>query len=198
MLEVFILCDDVVFSNSRVPLLSKTNCWYDLVTEINVNWGVGMSLFWCASVGVGVLAVVCVSAVPAAKRWRSKESATSIRLFRLQRERLEAKFVQLAKSIGKPRGLRWIDCDWQDDVTFARERQTGLLTAFASINVRFEAIEGGDMEDVAAVGTVRDAVAVFHFQRGTWGTGGKALFNMNPREAIERLTSQFEAIPVPI
>ena len=29
-----------------------------------------------------------------------------------------------------------------------------LLTAFVAVNVRFEAIEGGDMEDVAAVSTV--------------------------------------------
>jgi hypothetical protein len=45
------------------------------------------------------------------------------------------------------------------------------------------------------VGTVRDAVAVFHFYRGFWGTGGKALFNMNAEEAVSRLTAQFEAVP---
>jgi hypothetical protein len=42
---------------------------------------------------------------------------------------------------------------------------------------------------------VRDAVAVFHYHRGTWGTGGKALFNMNAEEAVTRLTAQFEAVP---
>lgn len=150
--------------------------------------------------GIGVLVVltlvVAVFAIPAAKRWRRREARLAIQQFRRQREQLEAKFLDLAQSLGKPRGLRWIDCDWLNTVTFARDRQTGLMTAFAGINIRFEAIEGGDMEDVAAVGTVRDAVAVFHFDRGIWGTGGKALFNMNAEEAIQRLTSQFEAIPI--
>ena len=79
-------------------------------------------------------------------------------------------------------------------MTFARDRKTNLLAAFAGINIRFEAIEGGDMEDVEAVSTIRDAVAVFHFHAGTWGTGGKALFNMNPAEAIDRLVEQFEPL----
>ena len=87
-------------------------------------------------------------------------------------------------------GLRVVS----DNVTFARDKTSGLLTAFVGINIRFEAIEGGDMEDVAAVGTVRDAVAVFHFDRGMWGTGGKALFNMNPQDALEKLVAQFEPV----
>src|SRR5262249_21328288 len=114
--------------------------------------------------------------------------------FRRQRETLEAKFFDLAAASGKPRGLRWIDIDWLDAVTYARDRQTGLLTAFVAINVRFEAIEGGGMEDVAAVGNVRVAAAVFHYQRGGWGTGGRALFNMNPADALVRLEGQFEPV----
>ena len=63
-----------------------------------------------------------------------------------------------------------------------------------AVNIRFEAIEGGEMEDVAAVGNIRDAAAVFHYQNGTWGTGGRALFNMNPKDAIERLQKQFAPV----
>ena len=73
---------------------------------------------------------------------------------------------------------------------------TGLLTAFVAVNISFEAIAGGDMEDVEAVNTVRDAAAVFHYQRGRWGTGGRALFNMNPHDAIQRLEGQYEPVPV--
>ena len=51
------------------------------------------------------------------------------------------------------------------------------------------------MEDVAAVGTVRDAVALFHFQNGNWGTGGRALFNMNPGDAVAKLVSQYDPLP---
>ena len=35
---------------------------------------------------------------------------------------------------------------------------------------------------------------MFHYQAGTWGTGGKALFNMNPADAVTRLEGQF--IPI--
>jgi len=152
---------------------------------------------WMLGLGavVALALLVGVFAIPAAKQWRIREARLAVKQFRCQREQLEAKFLDLAQAVGKPRGLRWIDCDWLNAVTFARDRKSGLITAFAGINIRFEAIEGGDMEDVAAVSTVRDAVAVFHFDRGTWGTGGKALFNMNADEAITRLTAQFEPVP---
>lgn len=154
-----------------------------------------MAWIWGIGIGVAVLLAVALAAIPLAKRWRKREAQRAVRQFRQTRERLEAKFIDLAQALGKPRGLRWMDCDWLSAVTFARDRQTGLITAFAGINIRFEAIEGGDMEDVAAVGTLRDAVAVFHYHNGHWGTGGKALFNMNAEEAITRLTAQFEAVP---
>jgi hypothetical protein len=124
------------------------------------------------------------------------ETVQALDLFRIQREMLEAKFFDLARALGKPRGLRWLDCDWCGDVTFARACDTGLLTAFVGVNICFEAIEGGDMEGIEHVDTVRDAAAVFHFQNGRWGTGGKALFNMNPLEAVERLAGQFDPVTI--
>jgi hypothetical protein len=132
------------------------------------------------------------------KVWRERREAEQARGdFKRQREMLEAKFFDLAAASGKPRGLRWVDCDWLEAVTFARDRQTGLLTAFVAVNIRFEAIEGGDMEGVAAVGNIRDAAAVFHYQKGNWGTGGRALFNMNPDDALDRLQAQFERVALP-
>lgn len=125
-----------------------------------------------------------------------KEEEHALRQFRLQREVLEARFFDLAAQSGKPRGLRWIGCDWIDGVVFGRDRQTGMLTAFVSVNIRFEAIEGGDMEGVAAVGNIRDGSAVFHFQDGVWGTGGRALFNMGPQDALSRLSNQYEHVGV--
>ena len=145
-----------------------------------------------AAVVVAVLVMIPLAAKFLAPRMKAREVRRAIEQFRVERERLEARFFDLASVAGKPRGLRWLDCDWQSDVTFARDVRTGLLTAFVAVNIRFEAVEGGDMEDVAAVGTVRDATAVFHYNRGVWGTGGRALFNMNPRDAVERLEGQFE------
>lgn len=129
------------------------------------------------------------------RRWREFETRQAIRLFRLRREMLEAKFFDLARGRGKPKGLRWLECQWLDSVTFARDRQTKLLTAFVGVNIRFEAVEGGDMEDVEAVSLIRDAAAVFHYRRGVWGTGGRALFNMNPHDAVDRLAGQYDPVP---
>src|SRR5687768_14914641 len=111
-------------------------------------------------------------------------------LFKLQRERLEAQFLQAAAATGKPRGLRWKDCQWDDPVEFARERETGEVHALVGVTIAFEAIEGSDMEDLPAVGNLRNASAVFVFRGGRWTTNGRALFNMNPDEAVRHLAGQ--------
>ena len=87
-----------------------------------------------------------------------------------------------------------MECDWQSSVTFGRDVKTGMLTAFVGVNIRFESLEGGDMEGVEAVGMVRDAAALFHYHRGRWGTGGRALFNMNPSDALVHFKGQIEPI----
>ena len=73
---------------------------------------------------------------------------------------------------------------FDDEVTYARHRQTGELCAFVGATIAFEAIEGGGMEDVEAVGNLRAATAVFRLDRGRWQTDGRAIFNLNPAEAI--------------
>src|SRR6266852_4021022 len=97
-------------------------------------------------------------------------------LFLKQREHLEAKFLTAASSTGKPRGLRWKACEWESLLEFAREKQTGQLTALAGVTIQFEAVEGSDMEGLPAVGNLRNASAVFFFDRGRWQTTGKAVF----------------------
>jgi hypothetical protein len=117
-------------------------------------------------------------------------------LFVLQRERLEARFVTAASASGKPRGLRWKDCDFENDLELARERSTGQLVALVSLTIQFEAIEGSDMEGLPAVGNLRNASAVFFFHRGHWDTTGKAVFNLNPAEVIEHFKNQYEHVAV--
>ena len=143
--------------------------------------------------GLLMFVVLCImfGAIPLANWYKRREARQALILFRIRREMLEARFFDLARVQGKPRDLRWVECDWQDEVTFARDRETGLLTAFVAVNIRFEAVEGGDMEDVAAVGTVRDAAAIFHYRDGHWGTGGRALFNMNPADALRSFAQQY-------
>jgi hypothetical protein len=115
--------------------------------------------------------------------------------FHAKRPELEALFLQAAAATGKPRGLRWKACEWDGTVEFAREKGTGQLAALAGVTIQFEAIEGGDMEGVAAVGNLRNASAVFFYHRGHWRTTGKAVFNLNPDEALKHFASQYDRLP---
>ncbi|HXG12713.1 MAG TPA: hypothetical protein VNK04_23345 [Gemmataceae bacterium] len=148
-----------------------------------------------------LLLAVAIVAVLIWCPWRARAEVRRLRrackLFHLQREHLEAQFLPAAAATGKPRGLRWKDCEWESDVVFARDRQTGMLVALVGITVRFEAVEGNDMEDLPAVGNLRNASAVFYYQQGRWRTGGKVVFNLNPDEAVARFKNQYEPVDQP-
>jgi hypothetical protein len=116
------------------------------------------------------------------------------KLFQEGRTRLEAMFFQTASALGKPRGLRWKECQWNELIAWVRDKQTGQLLALVGVSIAFEAIEGGDMEGVEAVGNLRNASAVFFFQDGQWQTGGRVIFNLNPDEAVQRFSSGYERI----
>ncbi|MFN4259404.1 MAG: hypothetical protein ACK4RK_08890 [Gemmataceae bacterium] len=115
-------------------------------------------------------------------------------LFALQRERLEDVFLQAAAATGKPRGLIWKHCDFEPRIELARERRSGQLLALVPVTIQFEAVPGSDMEGLPAVGNLRNASAVFYFQRGHWHTTGKAVFNMNPDEALAHFKGQYERV----
>ena len=103
--------------------------------------------------------------------------------FQRQQQKLQKEFFSHAAATGKPRGLRWKNCEWLSTFALVEDTTQEMFTMFCGVNVYFEAIEGGDMEDVAAVSTVRDGSAVFHLQNGRWGSGGRILFNMPPATA---------------
>ncbi len=115
-------------------------------------------------------------------------------LFRGQREHLEAQFFQAAAASGKPRGLRWCECQWSEMIEFARDRQSGQVVVLVGVTIRFEAVEGSDMEGLPAVGNLRNASAVFFFHQGRWHTQGKTVFNLNPDEAIRHFAAQYEPL----
>lgn len=141
---------------------------------------------------VGILAAVVWRPVRSALRASRYERAR--REFHGCRERLEAKFFQIAAGSGKPRGLRWISCDFDDDVSYARDRRTGELCAFVAVTIGFEAVEGGGMEHVEAVGNLRAATAEFRLRAGRWQTDGRAIFNLNPTEAIDYYRDNLEIV----
>ncbi|MDG2385748.1 MAG: hypothetical protein P8N76_29040 [Pirellulaceae bacterium] len=114
--------------------------------------------------------------------------------FCLRREWLEADFLNAASATGRPRGLAWVDCDFSNEVSFARDRKSGDLTALVGVAIQFEAIEGGGMEEVEAVGNQKAATAVFRHNGSCWSTDGRAIFNLNPLEAIEYYQSDLEMV----
>ena len=107
---------------------------------------------------------------------------------------LERRFFETAAASGKPRGLRWTACEWSPEFEMVREKQTGRLAALIGVTIAFEAVEGSDMEDLPAVGNLRNACAVFFYHDGAWRTTGKAIFNLNPDEVIERFAAQYERV----
>ena len=157
------------------------------------------TLGWIA---LGLAALLAACAAAAYLLWRpyrhvrqEKSFARARREFHLRREQLEAKFLHQASESGKPRGLRWVDCDFDNDVTYARDKRNGQLSAFVAVTISFEAVEGGGMEDVEAVSNLRAATAVFGFdEKRQWYTEGRAIFNLNPSEAIQYYQANLELV----
>ena len=86
------------------------------------------------------------------------------------------------------------DATGRPGVEFAREMATGRLAALAGVTIQFEAIEGGDMEGLPAVGNLRNASAVFFFHAGQWHTTGKTVFNLNPDEVLAHFQNLYERL----
>jgi hypothetical protein len=102
------------------------------------------------------------------------------------------------RATGKPRGLTW-ECvevvvrDGRPDVLFATEQATGAAVALVLVTVRFAAIPGGEMEDVAAVPEIRTGTAVLRHTDGQWQPTGRILFNLLPGEARVHMASALQS-----
>ncbi len=104
--------------------------------------------------------------------------------FHRQRERLEAKFVQLGMVGNRPDAPHWADCEFDDEVSYARNRATGELSAFVGVTIAMDEPAEHPMTGSEAVGHLRAATAVFRFDHDHWETDGRAIFNLSPAEAI--------------
>jgi hypothetical protein len=129
--------------------------------------------------------------------WRRLRTATDRRRamadFREQSGELASKFLQAAAATGKPRGLSWKACEFVGPVLFAVD-PAARLYALAPVSIGFEAIEGGGMEDVEAVGNLRLATAVFVVRDGQWSTDGRAVFNLDPPAALRHFQASLRPV----
>lgn len=125
-----------------------------------------------------------------------KSPSALLTRFDSRRDLLFEQFFDAAVLAGAPRGLRWVRCEWLPDRVLLRDKASGQFNLLVGVNISFAAIEGGEMEGVAAVSMIRDACAVFQWNNGTWETSGKALFNMSPTDAAPRLGASYEVVPI--
>jgi hypothetical protein len=141
-------------------------------------------LFWSIVIAIAALAWLAWATLrPGAAR---RHNARAREQFDAHREECRQRFLAAASATGKPRGLAWKQCDLQDGLLLARDRATGELLALVGVTISFEAIAGGGMEDVEAVGNLRAATAIFAWNGREWTTQGRAVFNLEPREVLER------------
>lgn len=141
---------------------------------------------------VGVLAGAAWAALRAS---RSRRKEHVLEDFDARRAELEQQFRALAAASGKPRGLRWKECQFHDGAHFARDRGTDELVALLGVTIRFEAVEGGGMEEVEAVDNLRCATAVFMHNGYEWTTVGRAVFNLEPPEVLTHYADNLEPLP---
>lgn len=132
------------------------------------------------------------------RRWRVAQRHASCQLAMLEFEglqsELELAFLEAAAASGKPRGLVWKQCELDNGALFAEDRANGELYALVGATISFEALVGGDMEDVEAVGNLRFATALFVHRLGRWTTDGRVVFNLEPRQTLERYEDSLASV----
>lgn len=143
----------------------------------------------------GLIVAVGVSLLLFLRRKTASLNLNSARKrFQIRREWLEARFFTLASESGSPRGLEWVDVEFEDQVKFARDRKNGHLRALVGVTIRFRAIEGGPMEGNPNVDNPKAATAVFYLDGEEWSTKGRTVFNLNPAQAIQHFKQELELV----
>ncbi len=117
-------------------------------------------------------------------------------VYKCCREQLRQSYFAAGSSSGSPRGVTWGRCEWTGETRLLRERSDRSWWLLSGVQLSFEAIPGGDMEDVAAVTSLRTATAVFHLADGQWLPTGRTLFNFDPASAAELFRESHEVYRV--
>ena len=109
-----------------------------------------MSFYWWILTVAVVLSALGIAAWSIRRSVRrATPSAQAKQRFHVHRERLEAKFIQLASAHATPDAPQWTDCIFDDDVAYVRSRTTGELSAFVAVTIAAENSGGaGGTSDV--------------------------------------------------
>jgi hypothetical protein len=152
-----------------------------------------LQVWWLPIVVIALLAAVCWW-YPRRRPSRAVRLVQAKRRFHAQRERLEAKFIQLAMANAKPNAPRWADCTFADDVAYVRNRTTGELSAFVAVTVGTDEFDHLPHGAADAVGNLQASTAVFRFDRDHWVTDGRAILNLSPNDAVRRFGHDLEIV----
>jgi hypothetical protein len=124
------------------------------------------------------------------KKWRQAQRQklfqTAVAQFPRQ-QNLSELFLRAANATGKPRGLRWKSCELAGEPMFTTDKKSGEILALSGASIGFEAIPGGDMEEVEAVGDIRYVTVIFVYRDREWLADGRAIMNLEPAQALARL-----------
>jgi len=146
---------------------------------------------------VAVSAIALIAWRPVHRALREARFAQERRDFHRQRERLEARYLHLAANSGRAPHLRWSECEFSNDVTYARDKRTGRLCAFVAVTIACDqpafggVLESSLGEEFGAVANVKAATAVFHYEKKRWHTLGRTVFHLSPDEALARYKDVF-------
>jgi hypothetical protein len=151
-------------------------------------------VWWFSAAAIVLLLAAAYLWRPRRKASRAARLVQAKRRFHVQRERLEAKFIQLAAAHCKGDAPRWSDCSFADDVAYVRNRTTGELSAFVAVNIASEGPERSLHGTADAVGNLQAGTAVFRFDRDHWETDGRAILNLSPIEAVQHSRDDLEIV----
>jgi hypothetical protein len=151
-------------------------------------------VWWSLAIAIVIATLGAVLWRMRRKRWRATPLTQAKQRFHAQRERLEAKFIQLAVAHGSPDAPQWSDCVFDDDVSYVRSRTTGELSAFVAVTIASDHPEGAGRRASDAVGNLQAGTAVFRFDRDHWETDGRAILNLSPSEAARHFCSDLEVV----
>jgi len=153
--------------------------------------------WWIVTAVGALLAILVLFFMWYARRAALSEArfAQARRSFHLQRERLEAKFVQLAAAKARPNGPRWTESEFGDDVAYVRNRKSGELLAFGGVTVPVDEFEDAATAAISdLIGNLRSGTVIFRFDGKHWDADGRAILNLSPAEAIRFYRNDLEMI----
>jgi len=127
---------------------------------------------------------------PAVRFWRRVRFEKARMLFHRERERLEARLI---KQIAVPvvtGEMEWLDCDFEDEVTFLRDRRSGEYVAVVMITLGPETSWAIDSEQESR----GRGVAVFRFGKNRWISDPKVYMNLTPEEMVRAFSDRMELV----